>query len=162
MAIEWTKHGKPSALGAATGAVAGLVAITPASGSCGPLGALVIGLVAGAVCFWGATSLKKMAGYDDSLDAFGVHGIGGIVGALLTGVFAAPALGGQGFGDGVAGIGGQVAAQGMSVVFTLVYGGIVSAVILKALDATVGLRVSSEEEEMGLDVALHGEEGYHL
>ena len=162
MGVEWVKHGKPSVLGAATGAVAGLVAITPASGSCGPLGALVIGFASGIICFWGATSLKRAAGYDDALDAFGVHGIGGIVGALLTGVFAAPALGGQGFDKSIASIGGQVAAQGMTVVFTLVYGGVLSAVILKVVDLAVGLRVSGEEEEMGLDLALHGEEGYHL
>lgn len=162
MGVEWMKHGKPSVLGAATGAVAGLVAITPASGSCGPLGGLVIGFAAGLICFWGATSLKRMAGYDDSLDAFGVHGIGGIVGALLTGVFAAPILGGQGFDKSIASIGGQVAAQGMSVVFTLVYGGVLSAAILKVVDLAVGLRVTGEEEEMGLDLALHGEEGYHL
>ena len=100
MFIEWGKHGKPSALGIVTGAVAGLVAITPASGSVGPMGALVIGLVAGAVCFWGTTSLKSQLGYDDSLDAFGVHGIGGIVGALLTGIFVAEGLGGNGLAEG--------------------------------------------------------------
>ncbi len=161
LGIEWIKHGKPSALGAATGAVAGLVAITPASGTAGPMGALAIGLVAGIVCFLGATSIKRMGGYDDSLDAFGVHGIGGIVGAVLTGVFAAESLGGSGLAEGVS-IGAQVLAQVKSILVTLVYSGLVSVILLKLIDLTIGLRVSEESENQGLDLAEHGEEGYLL
>ncbi len=160
MFIEWIKHGKPSALGTATGAVAGLVAITPASGSCGPMGALAIGLAAGIFCFLGATTVKKAFGYDDSLDAFGVHGVGGTVGALLTGVFAAPALGGH--VASYPGMGTQVFYQLLAVVITLVWSGVVTFIILKVLDAVMGLRVSSEEETEGLDSTLHGEEGYIL
>jgi Amt family ammonium transporter len=160
--IEWFKHGKPSALGTATGAVAGLVAITPASGSCGPLGALAIGLAAGVCCFLGATIVKQTFGYDDSLDAFGVHGVGGFTGAMLTGVFAAPALGGQGYGAPNADMLAQVLHQAMSCGVTIVYSGIVSFVILKAIDLTLGLRVVVDEEREGLDLALHGETGYIL
>ena len=162
MVVEWLKYGKPSVLGIATGAVAGLVAITPASGSVGPMGAVAIGLASGAICFWGATSLKHKLGYDDSLDAFGVHGIGGIVGAVLTGVFAAESLGGMGFGDGITSIGGQLVAQLIGVVFTVVYCGIISFVLLKIVDAIVGLRVSEEDEVEGLDIALHNEQGYNI
>jgi Amt family ammonium transporter len=162
MAVEWLKHGKPSVLGIVTGAVAGLVAITPASGSVGPMGAIAIGIAAGVLCFWGATSLKKKCGYDDSLDAFGVHGIGGITGALLTGVFSDPGLGGQGLGSGVAGIGQQFGVQLISVVTTLVYSGVVSWILLKVVDGLVGLRVSEDEEVRGLDVSLHNEQGYFL
>jgi len=158
MGIEWVKHGKPSVLGAVTGAVAGLVAITPASGSCGPMGALAIGFAAGAACFWGATMLKRMLGYDDSLDAFGVHGIGGTVGAILTGVFASEALGGQGMAHDT--MMAQVLAQAKGVGFTIVYCAVVSFIILKAIDLTLGLRVSEEEESQGLDITLHEEEGY--
>ena len=161
MFVEWAKHGKPSALGIVTGAVAGLVAITPASGSVGPIGALVIGIISGVVCFWGATSLKTQLGYDDSLDAFGVHGIGGIVGALLTGVFAAAGLGGVGLGEGVS-IGAQVWAQFLSIVVTLVWSGVLSFIILKIVDALVGLRVEEDEERMGLDLSQHNERGYNL
>jgi Amt family ammonium transporter len=161
IAIEWLKHGKPSALGAATGAVAGLVAITPASGTCGPLGAILMGIAAGVVCFLGATSIKRALGYDDSLDAFGVHGIGGIVGAVLTGVFASDTLGGVGYVEGVT-MGAQVFAQVKSVLVTLVYGGVVSFILLKLIDLTIGLRVSEEVESQGLDLAEHGEEGYIL
>ena len=161
MLVEWMKHGKPSVLGIATGAVAGLVAITPASGSVGPMGAIAIGVASGALCFWGATSLKQSLGYDDSLDAFGVHGIGGIVGALLTGVFVAEGLGGQGLGDGVS-IGQQLWSQIKAVVFTIVYCGVLSFIILKIVDAIVGLRVDEETEEQGLDVSLHNEQGYYL
>ena len=159
MFIEWGKHGKPSALGIVTGAVAGLVAITPASGSVGPIGALVIGLVAGAVCFWGTTSLKSQLGYDDSLDAFGVHGIGGIVGALLTGVFTAKSLGGVGMDNG---IGMQVLAQLLSILITIIWSGVLSFIILKIVDATVGLRVEEDEERQGLDLSQHNERGYNL
>jgi Amt family ammonium transporter len=156
--IEWMKHGKPSALGAVTGAVAGLVAITPASGTCGPMGALAIGFASGAICFIGATSLKRAMGYDDSLDAFGVHGIGGIVGAMLTGVFAAESLGGSGLA--LDSMGAQVFAQFKSVAFTVVYSGILSAVILKVVDLVVGLRPDLDAERQGLDLALHEEKGY--
>ena len=159
MFVEWAKHGKPSALGIVTGAVAGLVAITPASGSVGPMGALVIGIVSGVVCFWGATSLKAQLGYDDSLDAFGVHGIGGIVGALLTGVFAAAGLGGVGLDKS---IGMQVWAQFLSIIITLVWSGVLSFIILKIVDAIVGLRVEEDEERMGLDLSQHNERGYNL
>lgn len=161
MFIEWARHGKPGTLGIATGAVAGLVAITPASGSVGPMGALVIGFVSAVVCFWSATSLKQKMGYDDSLDAFGVHGIGGIVGALLTGVFAATSLGGNGLADGM-NIGTQVWAQFISIVITLVWSGVVSFITLKILDATIGLRVETDEERMGLDLSEHNERGYNL
>ncbi len=161
LGIEWVKHGKPSALGAATGAVAGLVAITPASGTAGPMGAIAIGVASGVICFLGATSIKRMGGYDDSLDAFGVHGIGGIVGAVLTGVFAAESLGGSGLAEGMT-IGTQVVAQIKSILVTLVYSGVVSLILFKLIDLTIGLRVSEEAENQGLDLAEHGEEGYLL
>ncbi|MGQ7816673.1 ammonium transporter [Metapseudomonas furukawaii] len=159
MFAEWLTHGKPSALGIASGVVAGLVAITPAAGTVGPMGALIIGLIAGVICYFSATSLKRKLGYDDSLDAFGVHGIGGIVGALLTGIFAAPALGGFGAVDD---IGAQFFIQLKGVVVTVVYTGIVTFVILKVLDAVMGLRVNEEEETVGLDLAQHNERGYNL
>ena len=161
MFVEWAKHGKPSALGIVTGAVAGLVAITPASGSVGPIGALVIGIVSGVICFWGATSLKTQLGYDDSLDAFGVHGIGGIVGALLTGVFVAEGLGGVGLEDGMT-IATQVWAQLLSIIVTVIWSGLLSFIILKIVDATVGLRVEEDDERMGLDLSQHNERGYNL
>ena len=161
MLAEWIKHGKPSILGAVTGAVAGLFAITPASGSVGPMGAIAIGFLSGVICFWSATTLKRALGFDDSLDAFGVHGVGGIVGALLTGIFASESLGGQGFGDGHTSIGSQFGAQLISVIFTIVYSGVLSFIILKVVDATVGLRVSQEDEIAGLDISLHDERGYN-
>ena len=159
MFAEWITHGKPSALGIASGVIAGLVAITPAAGTVGPVGALIIGLSAGVICFFCATSLKRKLGYDDSLDVFGVHGIGGIVGALLTGVFAAPALGG--FGE-VENIGLQLWIQFKGVAFTVVYTTIVTFVILKVIDLLMGLRVTEEEESVGLDLAQHNERGYIL
>ena len=159
MFAEWVTHGKPSALGIASGVVAGLVAITPAAGTAGPMGALVIGLSAGVICFFCATSLKRKLGYDDSLDAFGVHGIGGIVGAILTGVFAAPALGG--FGT-VEDIGAQVLIQFKGVAFTVAYTAVVTFVILKVLDMVMGLRVAEEAETVGLDLSEHNERGYNL
>ncbi|WP_313454930.1 ammonium transporter [Pseudomonas sp.] len=159
MFAEWIGHGKPSALGIASGVVAGLVAITPAAGTVGPMGALVIGLVSGVVCYFCATTLKRKLGYDDSLDAFGVHGVGGIIGAILTGVFAAPALGGFG---AVTDIGAQVWVQAKGVIFTVVYTAIVTYVILKVLDVVMGLRVNEEEESVGLDLAQHNERGYNL
>ena len=162
MMVEWLSHGKPSALGIVTGAVGGLVAITPASGSVGPMGALAVGVAAGILCFWGATILKRKLGYDDSLDAFGVHGIGGIVGALLTGIFAAESLGGQGFAQGVSSIGQQFGVQLVGVIVTIIYCALLSAIIFKIVDAVVGLRVNEDEEIQGLDIALHDEQGYNM
>ena len=160
--IEWVIHKKPSALGVASGAIAGLVAITPACGNVGPGGAMVIGLISAGCCFIGATKLKYMFGYDDSLDAFGVHGIGGTVGAILAGIFCAPALGGLGFGGDNTGIGQQMYAQIIGVVVTYVYSGVLSYILLKIIDKVIGLRVSAEEETEGLDIASHGERGYNL
>ena len=155
MFAEWPSHGKPSVLGILSGAVAGLVAITPASGFVGPIGALIIGIAAGVICFWAATSLKRALGYDDALDAFGIHGVGGIVGALLTGVFAAEAVGGTpGLLEGNP---GQLLAQVYGVLATLIWSGGVSFVLLKAIDGTIGLRVSAEVERDSLDLQLHGE-----
>ena len=148
MFAEWVVKGKPSVLGIASGAVAGLVAITPASGFVGPTSAVIIGVVAGVVCFFAATSLKTAMGYDDSLDAFGVHCIGGIIGALLTGVFASKEI---------SGADGSVITQLWGVGTTLIYGGVVSFIILKVIDMTMGLRVTEEEEREGLDISLHGE-----
>lgn len=162
MFAEWISHGKPSVLGIATGAVAGLVAITPASGTAGPMGAIVIGFAGAIFAFIASTKVKHWLGYDDSLDVWGVHGVAGIVGALLTGVFAAPALGGAGLADGVDGIGAQVWIQFVSVIATLVYGGIVSLLLLLGLKATIGLRVDEEQETEGLDLSLHDERGYIL
>jgi ammonium transporter, Amt family len=161
MFSEWISHGKPSALGIASGAVAGLVAITPASGFVGPVGALVIGVAAGVACYLAAVKVKRALGYDDSLDAFGVHGIGGIVGALLTGVFVSAQFGGAGLADGVT-IGAQLGKQFVGVLATIVYCGVVSFVILKIIDVVIGLRAKEEAEEMGLDLALHDEQGYNL
>ena len=146
-------------LGIASGAVAGLVAITPASGTAGPIGALAIGLIAGVFCFFTATTIKRKLGYDDSLDVFGVHAVGGIIGAILTGAFAAPALGG--FGT-VTDIGTQLWIQFKGVAVTLVYTTIVTWLILKLVDLAIGLRVDAEDEAQGLDLALHNERGYNL
>ena len=155
MFAEWISRGKPSVLGIVSGAVAGLVAITPASGYVDPFGALIIGLVAGLVCYWGAVVLKPKLGYDDSLDVFGVHGLGGITGALLTGVFAVEAIGGTpGLLEGNA---GQVLIQLEGIGATIVYCAIVTFVLLKIIDAVMGLRVDEEEEVTGLDYSLHGE-----
>jgi Amt family ammonium transporter len=155
MFAEWLRHGKPSGLGVISGAVGGLVAITPAAGFVDPIGALLIGIAAGIACYWGATSLKRKVGYDDSLDAFGVHGIGGIVGALLTGVFAVEAIGGT---PGlIEGNPGQVLIQLWGIAATILYCAVVTFVILKAVDLVIGLRVSEEDERHGLDLALHGE-----
>ncbi len=162
MFIEWMRHGKPSVLGVVSGAVAGLVAITPACGSVGPMGALAIGFASGIVCFFTATQLKKMLGYDDALDVFGVHAVGGIVGAILVGVFAAPQFGGAGFGGDNTTIMQQVLVQAESVVVTIVYSGVLSYIILKLVDVTMGLRVDEEQETQGLDMALHDERGYIL
>jgi Amt family ammonium transporter len=161
MFLEWISHGKPSVLGIATGAVAGLVAITPASGTAGPMGAIVIGFAGSLFAWIASTKIKKALGYDDSLDVWGVHGIAGIVGAILTGVFADASLGGAGLAEGMT-IGSQVWVQFVSVVGTLVYGGVVSFVLLKIIDMTIGLRVTEEQETEGLDLALHDERGYIL
>ena len=159
MTTEWMIHGKPSVLGIATGAVAGLVAITPASGFVGPVGALAIGLASGVICYWAASSLKRKMGYDDSLDVFGVHGVGGFIGAILTGVFAAEAFGGSGLDNG---IGSQLGLQFIGAAATIVYSGVLTFILAKALDATMGLRVTAEEESEGLDLALHDERGFSL
>jgi len=148
MFTEWMAKGKPSVLGIASGAVAGLVAITPASGFVDPSGALIIGIAAGVICFFASTSVKKAFGYDDSLDAFGVHCVGGIVGALLTGVLNVKQI---------SGADGSLLTQFYGVMTTLLYSGIMSFIILKVLDVTIGLRVSADEEREGLDLALHGE-----
>ncbi len=159
MFSEWISHGKPSVLGIVSGAVAGLVAITPASGSAGPAGALLIGLSAGVLCFLASTKLKRALGYDDSLDVFGVHAVGGIVGAILTGVCAG-ALGGIGLAEGMT-IGSQVWVQTKSVLFTIVFSGVLTLVILKIVDVVLGLRVSPDQESQGLDLALHDERAYN-
>ena len=159
MLIEWSSHGKPSVLGIATGAVAGLVAITPASGYVGPVGGLAIGLAAGVLCYWGANGLKRQFGYDDSLDVFGVHGVGGIVGALLTGVFASSALGGSEEGLNIA---SQLGLQAVGILATLVYSGVLTFIIVKVVDGMIGIRVTAEEENTGLDLTLHDERGFSL
>ena len=159
MTVEWMRYGKPSVLGIATGAVAGLVAITPASGTVGPLGAILIGIAAGVLCFFAASNLKRAMGYDDSLDVFGVHGVGGFVGAILTGVFTAEVFGGSGLENG---IGTQLGLQFVGAAATIVYSGVLTWIILKVLDATLGLRVTAAEEEEGLDIALHNERGFNL
>ena len=165
---EWVLKGKPSMLGAASGAVAGLVAITPAAGLVGLMGGLVIGLLAGVVCLWGVNGLKRLLGADDSLDVFGVHGVGGILGALLTGVFASPSLGGVGIYDYVANaaspeysIGGQLWIQLQAVLTTVIWSGVVAFIAYKVVDMIVGLRVTEEEEREGLDISSHGETAYH-
>lgn len=161
MFVEWIRHGKPSVLGIASGAVAGLVAITPASGSVGPTGALIIGAAAGSGCFFAATTLKRAMGYDDSLDVFGVHAVGGIIGAILTGIFTASSWGGSGLAEGVT-VGAQLWIQIKSVLFTIIYTGVLTVVILKVLDIVMGLRVSEEDETEGLDLVSHDERGYIL
>ncbi|MGE5769450.1 MAG: ammonium transporter [Betaproteobacteria bacterium] len=167
MFAEWMIKGKPSMLGAASGAVAGLVAITPAAGFVGVMGAIAIGLLAGIVCLWGVNGLKKMLGADDSLDVFGIHGVGGILGAILTGVFVDPALGGTGVYDYVANKVGdfdmttQVIAQLWGVGTVVVWSGVVSIVAYKLVDIVIGLRVAEEEEREGLDLTSHGETAYH-
>jgi ammonium transporter, Amt family len=166
---EWMTKGKPSMLGGASGAVAGLVAITPACGFVGPMGALIIGLLAGLICLWGVNGLKRLLGADDSLDVFGVHGVGGILGALLTGVFAAPSLGGQGIFDYVTNkmsadpysIIGQVTTQATAVGVTILWSGVVSLAAYKLVDVLIGLRVPEDEEREGLDITSHGETAYH-
>ncbi len=157
MFVEWGLRGKPSVLGIISGAVAGLVAITPASGFVDPRGALIIGIAAGAACFWGATGLKNLLGYDDSLDAFGVHGIGGATGAILTGVLAVSAVGGAGHSGLIDGNARQVLIQLYGVACTAAYDAIASLIILKLVDLAIGLRVDLDTEREGLDLAIHGE-----
>jgi Amt family ammonium transporter len=159
MMIEWVRHSKPSVLGIATGAIAGLAAITPASGVVGPIGGLAIGFTAGALCYLASTILKIRLGYDDSLDVFGVHGVGGFIGTVMAGVFGAAAFGGN--QEGLA-IGSQVGVQLTAALITAVWAGVGSYVLLKFVDAVVGLRVDEEEESRGLDIALHDEVGYNL
>ena len=159
VAIEWITHRRASVLGIASGAVAGLVAVTPAAGTVGPGGALALGLIAGVVCFFTATKLKHRLGYDDSLDVFGVHAIAGIIGALLTGPLASPKLGGF---STVTSLGGQLWIQTKGVGFTIVWSAVLSLVILKLLDRTIGLRVGVEQEQIGLDLAEHEERAYNL
>jgi Amt family ammonium transporter len=159
MVSEWVRYGKPSTLGVVTGVVAGLGTITPASGFIGPAGAVVIGFAAGLVCFQATQILKRVLHVDDSLDVSPVHGVGGVVGTLLTAVFASTALGGVGFSV-QKNIAGQLGVQALGVAATIVWCGVVTWVILKVLDATLGLRVSGEHESEGLDLAEHGERGY--
>jgi len=158
---EWLFRGKPSMLGAASGAVAGLVAITPACGFIGPMGSIILGFTASFISLWGVTKLKGALGYDDSLDVFGVHGLAGIWGAVGTGVLMSPGLGGVGYAEGVT-MGGQVTTQIIAVVVTLIWTGIVSVILYKVVDAVVGLRVSEEYEREGLDTTEHGERAYSL
>ena len=155
MIVEWMMRGKPTVIGIATGAVAGLVAITPASGFVGPLGSIAIGAAAGIVCYWGCTGLKHMLGYDDALDAFGVHAVGGIVGALLTGVFAIEQYGGT--AGVLEGNPVQFINQCIGVAIVFVYDAVVSLIILWVINLVIGLRVNPEIEREGLDIALHGE-----
>ena len=165
--IEWAVRGAPTMLGGASGAVAGLVAITPACGFVGPMGSLAIGFIAAAICLWAVTGLKHKLGYDDSLDVFGVHCIGGITGALLTGVFCSPALGGTGVYDYVANAYGafdmaaQVKSQAIAVGTTLVWSGVVAFISFKLVDLILGLRVSEDKEREGLDTSEHGERAYN-
>jgi Amt family ammonium transporter len=167
MFAEWLFKGKPSMVGAASGAVSGLVAITPAAGFVGPMGALVLGIVAGAVCLWAVSGLKKMLGADDALDVFGVHGVGGIIGALGTGIFVSPSLGGTGVYDYVANKVGdfdmmaQLTSQFWGVGVAVIWSGVVAFLAFKIVDIVIGLRVSEEEEREGLDTSSHGESAYH-
>ena len=158
IAGEAMSKGKASMLGAASGAVAGLVAVTPAAGTVGPMGAILLGLIAGLVCLWGVNGLKRLMGADDALDVFGVHGVGGIVGALLTGVFTAPWLGGTGAED--FSIASQVVIQAKGVIITILWSGVVSLIAYKLVDMMLGLRVTDEEEREGLDIVSHGESAY--
>jgi Amt family ammonium transporter len=157
MFVEWAIKGKPSVLGIISGAVAGLVAITPASGFVDPKGSLIIGIAAGVLCYWGATGLKNALGYDDSLDAFGVHGVGGVTGAILTGVLAVSAVGGEGHSGLIDGNAHQVVIQLYGIACTVVYDAIVSLILLKLIDLVIGLRVDADTEREGLDLAIHGE-----
>jgi Amt family ammonium transporter len=157
---EWAIKGRPSMLGAASGAIAGLVGVTPAAGLVGPVGALVIGISAGIICVWGVNGLKRMLGVDDSLDVFGIHGVGGIVGGVLVGVFNAKALGGLGL-DSIGLIGGQLLVQLEGIVITIIWSGVVAYLSFKIADLMCGLRVSEDMEREGLDITSHGESAYH-
>jgi Amt family ammonium transporter len=159
MFAEWLLKGKPSMLGVTSGAIAGLVAVTPAAGLIGPMGAILLGGIAGVVCLWGVTSLKKSLGYDESLDVFGIHGIGGIIGAIGTGILVSPALGGVGVDD--YSMGGQVMTQTLGVLVAVFWSGVVSFILFKLVDMTMGLRVPEEQEREGLDTATHGERAYN-
>jgi len=158
MAIEWVRHGRPSVLGIATGAIAGLAAVTPASGFIGPVGGLCIGLVSGSLCYLASTSMKRALGYDDSLDVFGVHGVGGFIGTMLVAVFANEAFGGN---QGDLSIGSQLGIQLWAAFVTIVYTGLMSFALIKLVAVTIGLRVSDEDEQRGLDVSQHEEAGYN-
>ena len=163
--MEWVRHGKPSVLGIVTGMVAGLGTITPASGSVGPAAAIVIGLSAGVVCYFATNFMRNALKIDDSLDVFPVHGVGGMLGTLLIGVFASEQLGlfsGNGFSDGISSMGGQLWVQATGVAATFIYTGVMTFIILKLVDAMVGLRVDEDEENQGLDLVLHDERGYNL
>ena len=165
MTMEWLRHGKPSVLGIVTGMVAGLGTITPASGSVGPAGAVVIGLSAGVICYFATITLKNRLNIDDSLDVFPVHGVGGMLGLFMAGIFCSPALGifsGNGFSDGVSTIGGQLGIQLTGIAATFVYTAIVSWTLLRVVDAIVTVRVDQEDETAGLDIVLHDERGYDL
>ena len=165
MTMEWLRHGKPSVLGIVTGMVAGLGTITPASGSVGPAGAVVIGLSAGVICYFATITLKNRLNIDDSLDVFPVHGVGGMLGLFMAGIFCSPALGifsGNGFSDGVSTIGGQLGIQLTGIAATLMYTAIVSWILLRVVDAIVTVRVDQEDETAGLDIVLHDERGYDL
>ena len=165
MTMEWIRHGKPSVLGIVTGMVAGLGTITPASGSVGPAAAVIIGLTAGVVCYFATITLKNTLKIDDSLDVFPVHGVGGMLGTILIGVFAAPSIGifsGNGFSDGVSSMGGQLYIQTFGVVVTFLFALVGSWILLKLVDQLIGLRVDDEQETEGLDLVLHDERGYDL
>lgn len=165
MTMEWLRHGKPSMLGTVTGMVAGLGTITPASGSVGPAAAVVIGLIAGVVCYFATNYLKNKLRVDDSLDVFPVHGVGGILGTLLAGIFCSTQLGifsGNGFSEGITSIAGQLMVQATGVLATLAYTAVVTYILLKVVGALVGLRVDDDEETQGLDLVLHDERGYDL
>lgn len=165
MTMEWLRHGKPSVLGIVTGMVAGLGTITPASGSVGPAGAVVIGLSAGVICYFATITLKNRLGVDDSLDVFPVHGVGGMLGLLMAGIFCSPSLGlfsGNGFSDGIDGIGGQLGVQLTGIVATFVYTAVISWILLRVVNVFIPLRVAQEDETAGLDIVLHDERGYDL
>jgi len=160
MFAEWMLRGKPSMLGIASGAIAGLVVVTPAAGLVGPMGAIMLGLIVGPICLWAVSGLKRSLGYDDSLDVFGIHAVGGIIGAIGTGIFVSPALGGVGVADYT--MMGQVMTQATGVLITVVWSGVVAYVCFKLVDLTIGLRVSEEAEREGLDTSTHGERAYNM
>jgi Amt family ammonium transporter len=160
ISMEWLKGGKPSMLGGASGAITGLVAITPACAVVGPMGAIILGLVASIIAYWACTSLKASLGYDDSLDVFGIHGVGGIVGASGLAILMAPRFGGVGYDEGVT-MASQFMVQLQTIGFTILWCGVISFVLFKIVDAVIGLRVTAEDERSGLDTTSHGETAYH-